>query len=159
MDICQFLQKINQEQAGVHLKPVLPATLVQINKVEKELNCIFPSDLKRILLFTNGIREFLIHENKIETYIGDFIFSIEVILEIIKEQRECKILKEDCMPFENLLFFARTGTGDLFFHPIAANGEAKNTVFIWNAIGDDRNWVAADVFKFMKSWFDGSLVI
>jgi hypothetical protein len=63
------------------------------------------------------------------------------------------------MPFENLLFFARTGTGDLFFHPIAANGEAKNTVFVWNAMEDDRNRVATDIYKFMESWFDGSLSV
>jgi cell wall assembly regulator SMI1 len=80
MDIYQFLQKINEEQAGVHLKPVLPTTLVQINKVEKELNCIFPSDLKEILLFTNGICEFLRLENQSEKYVDEFIFSFRKYL-------------------------------------------------------------------------------
>lgn len=131
----KFLYK---ELTGTHdyIKPNTPATQKQIAEVEKVLDCKLPTDLKELLLETNG-------DNW-------FIFSTEQMIETNSSVR-----KLDCfMPLDCLLFFGGNGCGDYYGYPITSqDGVRDDNVFMWEHEYDNRIWKANSLEDAIKKYY------
>jgi hypothetical protein len=60
--------------------------------------------------------------------------------------------KEIYMPFDHLLFFADSGTGDQFAYSILNKEIRRTDVFAWNHEDDSRKWVASSMKQYIEWW-------
>jgi hypothetical protein len=58
------------------------------------------------------------------------------------------------MPFDSLLFFADTGTGDQFAYPITPTG-IRDDIYVWDHEDDSRRWYAARLEQYLAWWLSG----
>ncbi|MFC0213752.1 SMI1/KNR4 family protein [Paenibacillus chartarius] len=126
-----------------------PASLNEIAKVEEQLSAVLPQQLKEILLETNGLKG---------CYDLGLIWSIDEIMNENMRYRD-DYFKEHYMPFDNLIFFADSGIGDLFCFPVLGKGACKDDVFVWNHENDSRQWVAPTISKYVEWWLHGTIKI
>ena len=132
-----------------------PATKAAVDKLKAEFKLYeLPDELVDLYAQTDGIAELL---NGIE--IGELIWPAQRVLEINKEYRSLPEFKELYMSFEQLLFLADAGNGDLF-GCVALNGRFdRRDIFVWNHEDDSRTWVAPDLTTFIKWWSEGRLKV
>jgi len=126
-----------------------PTTKNEIDKVESLLNVTLPQELKEIMLETNGVKG---------SYELGLIWPLDRIINENKHYRD-GFLEEYYMPFENLVFFAESGIGDLFAFPVSQNRVCRDDVFVWNHENDSRMWVAPSVTKYVEWWLNGIIKI
>ena len=126
-----------------------PASNYEIAKVEELFNVRLPQELKEIMLETNGVRGI---------YDLGLVWSIDLIINENMRYRD-DLSKVHYMPFDNLIFFAESGIGDLFGFPVVGNGICKDDVFVWNHEDDSRKWVAPSVSKYIEWWLNGVIKI
>jgi hypothetical protein len=113
-----------------------------------------PDELKTFYKQTDGVSEFLNGQK-----IGYLIWSSSQVVETNQEYRGQSDFKELYMSFDQLLFIADAGNGDLFGF-ITLNGQFdRRDVFVWNHEDDSRTWVAPDLATFIKWWTDGTISV
>ena len=116
-----------------------------LTQAESALGLTLPSELRELLRETNGIEER-------SAYLS-FILPIERIERDNLEMRQSAALSL-YMPFDNLLFFADAGNGDLFGFPISRNGTIGKEIFVWNHEDDSRSWCAPSLKTFIQWWHE-----
>lgn len=121
-----------------------------IQLAERALGVKFPSDLKTLLLESDGIEG--------EYGLG-IVWPLDRIVEENLSFRGSADFKELYMPFDCLLFFAAAGNGDQFAFPIHAGGIHRDDVFAWNHEDDSRTWAAPSLSKYLEWWLNGKLTI
>lgn len=122
----------------------------QLASLEKTLNISLPSELKSLLIETNGIRdEFGLR----------LIWSVEEIERHNLKMRTDPIFIDNYMPFNNLLFFADAGNGDKFAFSIVQGAIRRPDIFVWNHEDDSRTWVAPTLKDYLEWWMSGKLNI
>jgi hypothetical protein len=132
--VSKFLTK------GEFSAPVLPDEIV---KVEKELKVKFPEELTSLFLETNGVKD---------VFKSDLIWPLERIRKDNLFFRGFEDFKEIYMPFDHLLFFADSGTGDQFAYSILNKEIRRTDVFAWNHEDDSRKWVASSMKQYIEWW-------
>ena len=132
-----------------------PATDTTINELKRQFDLReLPDELLDLYAQTDGIGELL--EG---TEIGELIWSVQRVLETNREYRSLAAFKELYMSFDQLLFLADGGNGDLF-GCIVLNGRFdRRDIFVWNHEDDSRTWVAPDLATFVKWWVEGKIQI
>ncbi|WP_366292726.1 SMI1/KNR4 family protein [Paenibacillus sp. AN1007] len=126
-----------------------PAPADEILKVESLFHVTLPSELKEILLETNGVRAI---------YDLGLIWSADRIKNENRHYRDDHF-QEYYMPFNNLIFFGESGIGDLFAFPVTGEGLCRGDVFVWNHENDSRKWVAPSVSKYVEWSLQGKIKI
>ena len=126
-----------------------PGSVLHLESIESELGVTLPDELKSLLQESDGVAG--------EYGLG-LIWNIDRIRGDNLRFRQDPDFKSMYMPFDNLLFFADTGTGDQFAYPIRADGTIwRNDIFIWNHENDSRTEVAASLKDYLEGWLSGTL--
>lgn len=126
-----------------------PAFENEIDKVEELFNVKLPEELRQIMLETNGVKG---------SYDLGMVWSLDLIINENMRYRD-DFFKEYYMPFDNLIFFAESGIGDLFGFPVVRDGFCKDDVFVWNHENDSRKWIAPSVSKYIEWSLNGLIKI
>ncbi|MGF9947197.1 SMI1/KNR4 family protein [Priestia megaterium] len=125
-----------------------PASLEDIAAFEKLFNIQIPDELKTLLGETNGTT----NSNGCP-----LIWSTE---QIIRENLNLGERIEDTyILFNNLLFVADAGNGDMFGYSTSEGFIKQNNIYIWNHESNRRNQVATSLKEFVEGWISGKLSI
>jgi hypothetical protein len=116
-----------------------PTTLDAIREAEGKLSIIFPSDLRELLLESNGIWG----------PAGGLIWTVERIVKDNTEFRAHPDFRTLYMPFDHLLFFGDDGSGDQFAFRILGGEVNDRGVFRWNHENDAREWAGGDMRDYL----------
>lgn len=118
-----------------------PATPEQLQEVESHLEVALPTELRDLLLETNGAEV---------AYGTGLVWSAETITKRNLDLRHEWRLGEwvGVMPFDHLLLFGELGNGDFVFFPITAEG-VRNRVFLWDHEDDSRTNSAASLVDWL----------
>lgn len=141
----------NTEDEFGFYPPVAPKNVLQFFR---SFLYDLPEELGELYKQTNGISNTWQGKS-----IGWLIWPLEKMIEENVRMRTEENFKELYMPFDNLLFFADSGSGDLFGFVII-NGQVLNTkIFVWNHENDSRNWVAPSLKIFVEWWQQGQIKV
>ncbi len=66
---------------------------------------------------------------------------------------------ENYMSFENLLFFADAGNGDMFAFGIIHGVIKRSDIFVWDHEDDSRRCIAPSLQWFIEQWLSSKLSI
>lgn len=124
------------------------ATPEQISDLEGAIDLKLPDEFKSLLSESNGIWG--------EYQLG-LIWSTEHIQERNLEMRSLETYNNIYMPFDNLLFIAEAGNGDLFAYTIIQREISRTAIFAWNHENDSRIWVAPSLEKYLEWWLGGKI--
>lgn len=115
-----------------------PAKAEDIALAEEALGIHFPTELRELLLETNGV----------DGLYSTPVCPLDRIVAMNREFRSADYLA-DRMPFNHLLFFGDTGNGDDFAFPISRNGAVGSPVFMWEHESDCRQEYASGLSDFL----------
>ena len=125
-----------------------PASEDQIVKTEQTLGVTIPSELNQLLRETNGV-------------IGEYGLAIVWPVERIRKEnvsfRSSLDFAKMYMSFDQLLFFADAGNGDLFGYVVLQGRIRSSNIFAWNHENDSRNWVAPSLTTYLEWWLKGKM--
>ena len=125
-------------------------TTDQIITLEMALSIKLPEELKNLLSESNGVRG---------EYDLRLLWSAEGIVQENLEMRTNVAYLENYMPFENLLFFADAGNGDMFAFSIIQGVIKRPVIFVWDHEDDSRRCIAYSLQSFVERWLSGKLSI
>jgi hypothetical protein len=131
-----------------------PAAFAHSSHFEEQLGIAIPEELHSLYKQTNGIEELVGEELS-----GHLIWPIDMVIEENLQFRSNADFKDLYMPFDNMLFFAGAGNGDLFFIPILNNNTPRLDIFVWNHEDDSRTWVAGWLHRFVTGWIRGEITV
>ena len=126
------------------------ATEAQIDSLEKAIGVMIPTDLKQLLMESNGV---------LGKYALRLIWSVEEIIKCNVAMRTNSLYHESYMLFDPLLFFADAGNGDQFGFRIIQGKIKQPDVFTWNHEDDSRMWVAPSLQSYLEGWLTGKINI
>ncbi|MDP4183052.1 MAG: SMI1/KNR4 family protein [Bacillota bacterium] len=130
------------------IKFAQPAIESEIENAEQELNVQFSYELKSFLLETNGIKD---------EFNCDILWPLERIKEDNMFFRILPEYRDIYMPFDHMLFFADSGTGDQFAYAILDSQIRNTNVFAWDHEDDSRKWVAPSIKQFIEWWLTDNI--
>lgn len=131
-----------------------PADPRNIKKCEKRLGVVFPSELRSLLLKTDGVSE-LLTTVKGEIESGYFVFSVERIL----ETNRFELTQDFNMPLDCLLFFAGDGMGDYFGFAVVKGKVLHSRIYFWDHEDDSRRSIAPTLKHFIENWRLGKIKV
>jgi len=125
-----------------------PAPRNQLEDIEKTFGIALPDELKNFFGETDGVTD---------VFGLGIVWSSERIkndnLSIRNDSQYSKIF----MPFDNLLFFADAGNGDLFAFAVIQKEIRTSNIFAWNHEDDSRFWVTPSMEKYLEWWLEGKI--
>jgi len=125
-----------------------PASIEDIEVLEKLFSIQIPKELRSLLYETNGIND---------SYGYSLIWSIE---KITRENLNLGERLEDVyLPFNNLLFFADARNGDMFGYSISDRSIKQNDIYLWNHRNNEQTQIAPSLNDFVEDWIRGKLSI
>lgn len=125
-----------------------PASIEDIEVLEKLFSIQIPKELRSLLYETNGVND---------GYGCSLIWSIE---KIIRENLNLGDRMEDVyIPFNNLLFFADAGNGDMFGYSTSDRSINQHDIYVWNYENNQRAQIAPSLKHFIEDWISGKLSI
>jgi len=123
------------------LKFFPPASAAMIADAERKLAISFPDDL----------RELLQESNAVVGPIGlGLVWSVEEIVRTNLEFRGSEEFRGLYAGFDQLLFFADSGTGDQFAYRIEAGVTPDIGILEWNHENDSRVYVAPSLERYIQ---------
>jgi hypothetical protein len=119
-----------------------PATLEQVQAVESALGVALPTQLRDLLLETDGAEI---------VYGTGLVWSAEQIITRNLDMRHAWQRDEwvGTMPIDHLLFFGDLGNGDLCCFPITAAG-VRDDVIHWDHEDDSRTGAAVSLADWLR---------
>jgi SMI1-KNR4 cell-wall len=156
----EFISNLKVEDSPISYDFNLPATNLDLEsfRIDLKLNEL-PSELEELYKQTNGVNEYMQFENVGKQKIGELIYSIKCVIQANNEVRNNPSFKNLLMSFDELLFFADAGNGDLFGFVTLLGNFNRNDIFVWNHEDDSRIWVAPNLMKFIEWWTNGTIGI
>ncbi|MFP7736674.1 SMI1/KNR4 family protein [Priestia aryabhattai] len=125
-----------------------PASIEDIEVLEKLFSIQIPKELRSLLYETNGVND---------SYGYSLIWSVE---KIIRENLNLGERLEDIyLPFNNLLFFADARNGDMFGYSISDRSIKQNDIYLWNHGNNEQTQIAPSLNDFVEDWISGKLSI
>lgn len=125
-----------------------PASPIAITALKRSLNVTLPAELKAFLQETDGLySDYDIH----------LMWPVQRIEQENLWFRQEPTLKETCMPFDPLLFFADAGNGDQFAYAIVNGVVPHSRIYVWNHEDDSRTCIAPSLHRFLERWLTGNL--
>lgn len=155
MNWIDYVSKLRTVDTGTTFGFNSPATGEVLQRLHSQFQLNeLPDELEILYKQTDGISEFLNGQK-----IGYLIWSSSQVIETNQEYRSQSDFKGLYMSFDQLLFIADAGNGDLFGF-VTLNGQFdRRDVFVWNHENDSRTWVAPDLATFIKWWVDGTISV
>lgn len=141
----QYIQTVKK---GYHFKE--PANPAAFEQIQKELHVDLPLDLLTLFNETDGV---------FDEFNCPLIWSVDQIIEDNLFFRNFEQYKDLYMPFDHLLFFSDSGTGDLFGYPILNGQIQRDDIFVWDHESDSRTWVASSLKDFIDGWANDRITI
>lgn len=135
-----------------------PADEELIAQTQSELGVLLPDDLSDLLAVSDGVRQ-TIEVSGSDLEIGYLVWTIERIRDENKRLRTSEETREAYMSFDDLLFFADAGNGDLFGFSIQDGKVLKKDIYVWNHEDDSRTWVAPSLTAFIEWWVSGRIAV
>jgi SMI1-KNR4 cell-wall len=126
------------------------ATDPELDEAPRRLQLQMPGDLRWPLTETDGLTA----EHGVA-----LVWQLERIVVDNLSFRANPDFRELYLPFDHLLFFADTGTGDQFAFAICAGEVRRPDIYAWNHEDDSRTWVAPGLTVFLDWWFSGTLKV
>jgi hypothetical protein len=127
-----------------------PATEEELLCIKEALNVDIPLDLLELLQESNGV---------FDEFDCPYIWSTNQIIRDNLYFRNCEDFKDLYMPFNHLLFFSDSGSGDLFAYPIINGIIQRDDIFVWDHESDSRKYVASSLEDFLKGWIGGEISV
>lgn len=138
---------------SLHFNSPVTDTALQDLQEQFELSEL-PNELEELYLQSNGVDEVLKDQK-----IGELIWTIERVIKTNKEHRNYPDFKDLYMSFDQLLFIADAGNGDLFGF-VTLNGRFdRHDIFVWNHEDDSRTCIAPNLTKFIEWWTNGTIKV
>lgn len=122
----------------------------QIAILESSLNLKLSDELKNLLFETDGVQG---------EYESGLIWPADRIAADNMKIRVNRLLAENYMPFDSLLFFADAGNGDQFALRVINGKAVPKGVFVWDHENDSRIWVAPSIQLYLEWWLTGKIVL
>ena len=119
-----------------------PATPAVVDSAERALGVALPVSLRDLLSQSNGVLDR--HQSRL-------VWPAESIAEANLSFRRNEEFAELYMPFDCLLFFGESGSGDQFAFPIQAGEIRRPDIFIWEHETDSRSWFAGGLESFFEA--------
>jgi SMI1-KNR4 cell-wall len=169
MKWCEFISEVyavRQNAPGVASEPAFqpPASYEGVAAVEQVLNVKLPTDLKSLLLETNGILEMLrIDDGEWFENLWFFWTTSDIIEENLHIRRATMHPYDDnrryCPRADELLFFAGSGWTDVqLAYPVNGEGLAESRVVAWYPILNELIELAPDLAQFIEGWLSGTIL-
>ena len=111
---------------------------------EKALGVALPSELRELLLETNGVSA--------SEYGPLLVWNIERIEKDNLDFRSFADFRDLYMPFDNLLFFGDNGGGDQFGYAILNGVIRRPDIYRWNHENDAREHAAYSLARYFEMW-------
>jgi len=129
--------RIEELKPNVKFNP--PATLSKLKEAEFALNLQFPSELRELLLETNGVE--------------DWLLSVEEIVQVNRYHRADPQFKEIYASFDELLLFLADGTGSHYAYRVCGDWcDTDAGIIYWLHETDDRDCVGATLLELFKRY-------
>ncbi|MBV9470776.1 MAG: SMI1/KNR4 family protein [Abitibacteriaceae bacterium] len=130
------------------LETAPPAASIAITALESSLSVTLPAELKAFLKETDGLYS---------NYDIHLMWPVQRIEQENSWFRQEPTLKETCMPFDSLLFFADAGNGDQFAYAVLNGVVRHSRIYAWNHEDDSRTCIAPSLQWFLDRWLTGNL--
>jgi SMI1-KNR4 cell-wall len=124
------------------------ASQVRLRAVEASLGAALPSELRDLLLESDGVSG---------EYDLGVVWSLERIDSDNRKFRTAPAFRELYMPFDSLMFFADAGNGDQFAFAILDGIVRRSDIFAWDHEDDSRRWVAPSLRTYLEWWLTGRI--
>src|SRR5262249_3255374 len=125
-----------------------PASIDDIQLLERALAVDLPSELRELLRETNGVSA---------VYGTGLVWPVDRIKHDNQYFRAEADFKELYMPFDHLLFFGDHGNGDQFAYAVLDGAVRWLNIFAWNHEDDSRTWVAPSLQRYLEWWSQGKI--
>lgn len=151
----EYIAQLNvtRTNTSFHLNTPVPDNLLSTLKEQFSL-VELPGELLQLYSQTNGIDETLGGQK-----ISELVWPIERVMETNKSYRSNSDFKELYMSFDQLLFVADAGNGDMFGYSTLNGKFDRWDIFAWNHENDSRTWIAPDLKTFVEWWLNGAIKI
>src|SRR5688500_1160867 len=139
----------NGETKYAFQAPIIPK---EIKNFKYRLKIEFPEQLFSLYEEANGVIATLYDMD-----IGELIWpSSKVVEENLKFRRD-KEMRRIYAPFDDLLFFSDSGSGDQFAFKIVS-GLPCSDIYFWDHEDDHRIQIAPTLDSFIRGWISGKIV-
>lgn len=106
-----------------------PASEKDVSGAEAALSIVFPEELKKLWKETDGL----------------YWHGYPLVMQVPELQTQNRAFRDGdiCdfyMPFDSLLVFGETATGDYFFYPIQRDGKTREDIFLLDHEIDSRQY-------------------
>jgi hypothetical protein len=117
------------------------ASAKEIEWAERDLEVVFPAELRQLVLETNGASAH---------YSAPLVWPVSEILEQNKHFRQSAAFANLYKPFTDLLFFGAEGNGDQFAYRIVAGRIDDTSIYEWDHETDNRSRFASDLKDYIR---------
>jgi hypothetical protein len=125
------------------------ATEAALRDAERQLGQSLPAELAALLAETNGVEG--------EHGLG-LVWPVDRIIKenfaLRGDAELARLYRPLFMRFDQLLFFADAGNGDMF---AVVPHTGRPDVYAWNHENDSRTWVAPSLGKYLEWWLNGRI--
>ena len=144
----EFLKLIDEQKAENKYEMFSPCEDFDLLDSKPQFKTNLPDELTQLLKETNGL----------QVYYSLSIWSLDAIISNnLSYWFDSESFADLYMPFDNLLFFADAGNGDLFAYRILQHKIEYNDIYLWNHENDSRVWVANNLTDFIKQSLTGEI--
>jgi hypothetical protein len=150
----EYVESLPQQDTDDKYEFYTPVAPEDVLQYFRSFPCVLPKELGELYKQTNGIS--YTWQGMIT---GILIWPLERVIEENIKMRTDANYKEIYMPFDNFLFFADSGNGDLFGFAIINEKLYNDKIFAWNHEDDSRTWVAPSLKIFIEWWKQGQIKI
>jgi hypothetical protein len=151
MNWLEFIANVygaRQHEPGTATKPRFepPASILDVDELETRLHVSLHSDLRALLLESNGVMEMLAIDG------GEWFDNMWVVWPTSEIVAKNESFRKGNVTHDDLLFFASAGTdGILFANPVEKH-TAQSSVVAWFPIEDELRLVAPSLREFMQGY-------
>ncbi|OQP58131.1 hypothetical protein A3860_07335 [Niastella vici] len=155
MDWIEFISTEISKKNDIELRFNSPVPESRLIELKEQFGLTqLPFELEQFYRQTNGIDEYIYVEK-----IGEFIWSIDRVIETNKFNRNSPRYKDIYKSFDDLLFFSDAGNGDLFGFETLNGKFERSDVYVWNHENDSREWIAPNMKVFIEGWTNGFIKV
>lgn len=146
----ELVSSVPRENDATGFSFFSPASSALLEEVEQALAIRLPSDLRSLLMETDGI-DLQMHINGEWISYQALVWSSQEILANNRRFRDDQRFNQINRPVDTLLLFSEVGNGDLFAFPVEKGEAQGSSVLVWNHEDDSLRAVASSLQDFLES--------
>ncbi|MEO7309207.1 MAG: SMI1/KNR4 family protein [Chitinophagaceae bacterium] len=134
--------------AGLQFNPAASQEKITALKAEFLLEAI-PDELQSFYEYADGISS--LYDNDVT---DEMVWCVDTVIRINKEYRTFPDFTDLYMSFDQLLFIADSGNGDLFGYIVLQGKIERSDIFKWDHETDSRIWYAPNLAALTSKLID-----